>query len=906
MLWGLMQQGSVCEVCNFVIHDRCLRYLVTPCTGVATSLIKNPVAHCWTSTLSPKRKFCNVCRKRWDNRNNTEWYCEICEYYAHADCVEFALANCKEIDVYVPGKQLSLVIYEHHWREGNLPSSAKCTICKKTCWSSECLSGYRCEWCGICCHPACKQYIPNECNFGALEPIFLPPHAVSVPRTEVPIEAIIGIKELEKKEPTLGTRSISDEISMVELSKCFDSEERELLQQSREKDKDKDKEKTEKYKEKEDRDEEVIKVYDGDLSYKRKIFRTITVSRLASVEHILNVTLEAFHIQRNPAAFYLTDLYSENEARLTDPSPVMNLFRKEGRRPAIYLRFKDRDNTIGEVRIYSGKLQMNKPYCNATVDDKTTVTDLIKKALFEFGLENAHFSNYRLCEVLLDRGVTERVLEQNEQPWKIMKQVGKESIYRMHLMRFYLQLKQDPHGTTIALFVGNLPKNFSERNYETFLTEILGKESKFSSIGPIYYEFGSLVITFDDSKKAVSAFYKLREEKFDNRPLLVMLLPNIEPSMIPANVKPLLVFVNVQSGGCQGLELITRFRKVLNPYQVFNLVNGGPLPGLYVFRHIQDYRILVCGGDGTVGWVLQCLDNVGQDSECSSPPCGIVPLGTGNDLSRVLRWGSGYNGNGNILSLLKGVIDAEEIRLDRWTVMLHPEDSQEPPPASSSAATTPASDENKSGVLVMNNYFGIGLDADLCLAFHNARKENPQKFQSRLGNKHMYFRMGLKKMLAPSGTSYEQLHRNMRLEVDNKLIELPELEGIIVLNILSWGSGANPWGHDKEDQFAAPNHYDGMLEVVGVGGVIHLGQIQSGLRSGIRIAQGGHIKIHLNIKTPIQIDGEPTRFGPGEIVILKSALKATMLKKNKSKHPPVPPALGTINGEENRKTIDES
>lgn len=50
---------------------------------------------------------------------------------------------------------------------------------------------------------------------------------------------------------------------------------------------------------------------------------------------------------------------------------------------------------------------------------------------------------------------------------------------------------------------------------------------------------------------------------------------------------------------------------------------------LYVFRHIKDYKILVCGGDGTIGWVLQCLDNVGQDSECSSPPCAIVPLGTG-------------------------------------------------------------------------------------------------------------------------------------------------------------------------------------------------------------------------------------------------------------------------------------
>lgn len=109
-------------------------------------------------------------------------------------------------------------------------------------------------------------------------------------------------------------------------------------------------------------------------------------------------------------------------------------------------------------------------------------------------------------------------------------------------------------------------------------------------------------------------------------------------------MKPLLVFVNVKSGGCQGLDLITSFRRLLNPYQVYDLENGGPLPGLYVFRKIRDYKILVSGGDGSVGWVLQCLDNVGQDSECQSPPCAIIPLGTGNDLARVLRWGSGYTG----------------------------------------------------------------------------------------------------------------------------------------------------------------------------------------------------------------------------------------------------------------------
>lgn len=95
---------------------------------------------------------------------------------------------------------------------------------------------------------------------------------------------------------------------------------------------------------------------------------------------------------------------------------------------------------------------------------------------------------------------------------------------------------------------------------------------------------------------------------------------------------------------------------------------------LYVFRHIRDYKILVCGGDGTIGWVLQCLDNVCQDSECSSPACAIVPLGTGNDLARVLRWGSGYTGTEDPLNLLRDVIDAEEIKLDRWTVIIHPED----------------------------------------------------------------------------------------------------------------------------------------------------------------------------------------------------------------------------------------
>lgn len=44
------------------------------------------------------------------------------------------------------------------------------------------------------------------------------------------------------------------------------------------------------------------------------------------------------------------------------------------------------------------------------------------------------------------------------------------------------------------------------------------------------------------------------------------------------------------------------------------------------------------GGDGTVGWILGCLGELSKQGREPVPPTSIIPLGTGNDLSRSFGW----------------------------------------------------------------------------------------------------------------------------------------------------------------------------------------------------------------------------------------------------------------------------
>ncbi|XP_022430626.1 diacylglycerol kinase eta isoform X2 [Delphinapterus leucas] len=133
-------------------------------------------------------------------------------------------------------------------------------------------------------------------------------------------------------------------------------------------------------------------------------------------------------------------------------------------------------------------------------------------------------------------------------------------------------------------------------------------------------------------------------------------------------VSPLLVFVNSKSGDNQGVKFLRRFKQLLNPAQVFDLMNGGPHLGLRLFQKFDNFRILVCGGDGSVGWVLSEIDKLNLNKQCQ---LGVLPLGTGNDLARVLGWGGSYDDDTQLPQILEKLERASTKMLDRWSIMTY-------------------------------------------------------------------------------------------------------------------------------------------------------------------------------------------------------------------------------------------
>lgn len=90
----------------------------------------------------------------------------------------------------------------------------------------------------------------------------------------------------------------------------------------------------------------------------------------------------------------------------------------------------------------------------------------------------------------------------------------------------------------------------------------------------------------------------------------------------------------------------------------------------------------------------------------------------------MLRWGAGYTGGEDPLNLLRDVIDAEEIRLDRWTVVFHPEDKPEDvaPKAPTNSTGKKKKDQQQNEANSQSNqhqhHHATTITTPLCQGFH--------------------------------------------------------------------------------------------------------------------------------------------------------------------------------------------
>ncbi|KAJ9548529.1 hypothetical protein OSB04_021072 [Centaurea solstitialis] len=370
---------------------------------------------------------------------------------------------------------------------------------------------------------------------------------------------------------------------------------------------------------------------------------------------------------------------------------------------------------------------------------------------------------------------------------------------------------------------------------------------------------------------------------------------------------PVVVFINSKSGGRYGPELKARLQDLMGEEQVFDLLTVKPhefvqygLGCLEKFASLGDgcaketrekLRIVVAGGDGTVGWVLGCLGELHKAGRDPVPPTAIVPLGTGNDLSRSFGWGGSFpfNWKAAIKKTLDKAIRAPTSRLDSWSLLISmPAGADLKAPYSLKKAEEGVLDQDLKveGPLpekvscyqgVFYNYFSIGMDARVAYGFHHLRNQKPYLAQGPISNKIIYSGYSCKQgwFFTPciADPGLRGLNNILRLHVkrlDNtewEPVTIPSsVRSIVALNLHSYASGRNPWGNLKQDYlqkkgFVEAKADDGVLEVFGFKHGWHASFVMADLISAKHIAQATAIRFELRGGTwkeaYMQMDGEP-------------------------------------------------
>ncbi|CAJ0571108.1 unnamed protein product, partial [Mesorhabditis spiculigera] len=233
------------------------------------------------------------------------------------------------------------------------------------------------------------------------------------------------------------------------------------------------------------------------------------------------------------------------------------------------------------------------------------------------------------------------------------------------------------------------------------------------------------VCDFGELKQSVVPPNKVTLRKAGSRGVKQMVIDGIIRPDAPPDWRPVFILVNPKSGSGAGIKVASAFRLFLHPIQVIDVTKSHMKAVLRWLDERPDIeaRILIAGGDGTISFVLNDIDELEN-----RPPVAVLPLGTGNDLSRVL------------------------------------------------------------GLL----------------------------------NKFLFFTFGTKDVFERACSGLES---KIELTVDGKVVELPEIEGLIFLNIPCWGAGVEPWSMEPNEEMPQ-SCSDGRFEIFAVRSSFHIAQLQ--------------------------------------------------------------------------------
>lgn len=782
--------------------------------------------HNWYQTTSNKLTFCNACREPISNKGLC---CNLCNMLVHKNCTNMTKQSCKWLtreSIKKDGIRLLCTLAQpHQWLEGNLPSNQKCTICRKPCGSKKSLQDFICIWCSECIHEGCKVKVKDHCNLGKNKGAILPASVVS------------------QDSQSGSWRILDTSFSVCPLIAFVNSRAG---------------------------DNQGVKF----------------VRRLRNMLNSLQVV----------------------DLGVSTPEEGLIKF-------SIFERFRilicGGDGTAGWVLLTLDKLNLHNK-ARSCIVPLGTGNDLARV----LGWGASCDDDAKLIQILDDIGTAQ--IHRLDR-WSVS-----QSIFRREMPKTRARiLAVEGHSEHTNA------KNFSQSNVNEYVSNTTFRIRRRSSAAE---QFDMLNLKqFADQAKLTKALSNPNLDQIDDfmyspvktkantvyeRKDLNPIKSSIDSMDIEFNFTPLSDdqqqdHWNVDQKLANLVEIfsldikkqypqyervdITISEQMCTQMQFFvnnllNVLKERLLPEDYAAR--ESVSILLSMQDE-----LAAIDNsirlLNNKSKNFIPENNIVIKFSAVAYTASLIDELAFTSQCQFeyvellfimyLKALKSTEDAtsmNEIKIKlNWFSELNEHKIKLPSQQKLSVKSESNSNIVKN-ITTMNNYLGIGLDAKISLDFHNMREHHPEKCKTRSQNKMWYSIFSGRQLVSGE---FKHFSEKLELECDGEEIELPHLQGIVLLNIPSYMAGTNFWGTEKKSgQFSAPSFDDKKLEVIAVMGTGHMAESKMLGIQRYRLAQAESIKITIKgIKqVPLQVDGEAWMQNPG-VLLIQHKNKANMLVKNK-------------------------